>query len=365
MEKRIISIVVFFLLIAAPVRAETPSETVVAPRLTENAGADGLTGRLANRLKFNGLVEVETFVGKNFLGEKTSDLSLAKVELGLEAKITDWITARMVVLYEESAENDHFIIDEGTIALGNEEKTPFYLTAGKMYVPFGSFKSAMVSDPLTLELAETSAISLLAGYTEGGWYGSLYVFNGKVNEAGGDNIMDTFGANLGYKLEKEDWQINLGAGWLNNLGNSNTMRDYIATTSSTVDGFTKALALHGRLQYSGWSVMTEYIAALASFQPGEMDFAGGGARPKAWQLELAYTTEVAEREVTLALGYQGTDEAVALGLPKHRYLASVGIDVLDKTTLALEYRQDKDYGLAQGGTNENEHQALMQLAVKF
>lgn len=363
MKKKIIRIAVFLLLIAAPVQAETPSET--ADRLTESAGSDDLAGRLADRLNFNGLVEVEAFVGKNFLREKTSDLSLARVELGVEAKITDWSTARMIMLYEEGVENNHLIIDEVAITLGNEENSPFYLTAGKMCVPFGFFKSAMVSDPLTLELAETSAISLLAEYTKGGWYGALYVFNGKVNETGGNNIMDTFGANLGYKLEEAGWQLDLGAGWLNNLGNSKTMRDYLATTSSTVDALTDALALHARFQYGDWIVMTEYIVALASFQSGEIDFSGGGDRPKAWQLELAYITELAEREVTLALGYQGTDEAVALGLPKHRYLASIGLGLFDRTTLALEYRYDQDYNTTQGGTNENDHQALMQLAVKF
>lgn len=369
MKEKIIGMAGLLLLITTPALADPPKETeTAAPRLAENsapAGVESLAGKLADRLEFGGLVEVEAFAGKDFSGVKTSDVSLATVELGLEAKITEVVSAHVVALYEEGEEDDHLIIDQGTITLGNAEKSPFQLTAGKMYVPFGSFTSSMVSDPLTLELAETRDTALRAGFAQAGWHGSLYTFNGEVDKTRGNDTMKTFGANLGYTLQEGEWQLDLGAGWLNNLGDSNTMRDHIATTSTTVDDFTEALALHANLQYGGWSVMTEYIAALDSFQPGEMDFAGRGAEPKAWQMELAYTTEVAAREVTLALGYQRTDEAVALGLPEHRYLGSVGIGVFDKTTLALEYRHDQDYGIAEDGTNESAHQVVAQLAVEF
>jgi hypothetical protein len=368
MKKTIIGMAGLLLLSAGPALAEPKEAEIAAPRLEEKrepTGLDSLAGKLADRLEFSGLVEIEAFAGKDFSGAKTSDVSLATVELGLDAKITDMVSAHVLALYEEGEENDHLIIDEGTITLGNAEKSPFHLTVGKMYVPFGSFTSSMVSDPLTLELAETRDTALLAGFTHKGWYGALYTFNGEVDETGKDDTMKAFGANLGYKLEEGEWKIDLGAGWLNNLGNSNTMRDHLATTSTTVDDFTEALALHGQLHYGGLSATAEYIAALDSFKPGEMDFAGRGAKPEAWQLELAYTTEVAEREVTLALGYQRTEEAVALGLPEHRYLASIGVGIFDKTTLALEYRHDQDYDLAQGGTDESANQVVAQLAVEF
>ncbi len=369
MKKKIIGIPGILLLIAASALAETPKESGTAtPSLAENRepnSVDDLAEKLANRLEFSGLVEIEAHAGKDFSGAKTSDVTLATVELGLEARITDMLSAHVLALYEEGEENGHLIIDEGTITLGNAEKSPFHLTAGKMYVPFGSFTSAMVSDPLTLELAETRDTALLAGFAKAGWHGAAYTFNGEVDQTGGNDTMKTFGANLGYTLEEDAWQIGLGAGWLNNLGNTNTMRDHLATTSTTVDGFIEALALHGRLQYGNWGVLAEYIAARNSFQPGEMDFAGRGAKPEAWQMELAYTTEVCEREVTLALGYQRTGEAVALGLPEHRYLGSIGIGVFDKTTLALEYRHDQDYDIAQGGTDESAHQVVAQLAVKI
>ncbi|OGR02291.1 MAG: hypothetical protein A2520_08905 [Deltaproteobacteria bacterium RIFOXYD12_FULL_53_23] len=378
MKKKIISMAGLLLLNVAPAWADTFKEAEISvPRVGENHEAlhehkhesvgnlDGLAGKLADRLKFSGLVEIEVAAHKDFLGAKTSDASLATVELGLDAKITELVGAHVLALYEEGAENDHIIIDEGTITLGDENQSPFYLAVGKMYVPFGSFKSSLVSDPLTLELAETRDTALLAGFAAAGWYGSLYTFNGEVDKTGGNDTMGTFGANLSYKLEDEKWQIDLGAGWLNNLGNSNTLRDHIATTSVSVAKFIESLALHGRLQYGGLSVMAEYVTALDFFQPGEMIFAGRGAKPKAWQLELAYTTEVADREVTLALGYQRTEETVVLGLPEHRYLGSICVGIFDKTTLALEYRHDQDYDIAQGGTDESAKQVVAQLAVAF
>jgi hypothetical protein len=234
-----------------------------------------------------------------------------------------------------------------------------------MYVPFGSYESFMVSDPLTLEIAETRDTALLAGFAGAGWHGSVYVFNGEVDESGENDTLSTFGASLAYKLNHPGWQLDLGADFINNLGDSNSLRDHIATTSGTVDDPTEAMALHAHLHYGGWSFLTEYIAALDSFQADAMNFSGSGARPKAWMLELAYAAEVAEREVTLALGYQRTDEAAPLGLPEHRYLGSIGVGLFSNTTLTLEYQHDQDYDLAEGGTDESAHQAIMQLAVAF
>lgn len=365
MEKNFINLAVLLLLVAAPVFAAGPKESEDAAREQDKtAQLAGLAEKLADKILCSGLVEVEYSAGKDFSRTKTHDANLATVALGLDATITELVAAHLLALYEEG-EGDHFVIGEGTITLGNMESAPFHLTAGKMYLPFGSFASTMISDPLPLELAETSNTAMLTGFAGGGWRGSLYLFHGEVDEPGENDTIGSSGAALDYNTEQAGWLIGLGAGWLNNLGGSDTIRDHIATTSVTVKDFTGGLSLHGSLRHGGWSALAEYVAALDSFLPGEMAFAGRGAQPRAWQLECAYTTEVAERAVTLALGYQRTDEAMALGLPEYRYLGSVGVGIFENTTLLLEHRQDHDYALAVGGTDESAHQTMAQLAVEF
>ena len=75
--------------------------------------------------------------------------------------------------------------------------------------------------------------------------------------------------------------------------------------------------------------------------------------------------EILGKETTFALGYQGTDEAVALDLPKHRYLATIGMQILKNTTLALEYLHDEDYPQRDGGTGGEADQVTVQVAVEF
>lgn len=43
----------------------------------------------------------------------------------------------------------------------------------------------------------------------------------------------------------------------------------------------------------------------------------------------------------LTLGYQGTEESLALGLPKDRYMGTVRMMIFNNTSLALEYRYDE------------------------
>jgi len=62
----------------------------------------------------------------------------------------------------------------GTITLGNMEMFPVYLTAGKMYVPFGNFESNMIQDPVTLEIGETRESAGQVGFEHSGFYGSAY-----------------------------------------------------------------------------------------------------------------------------------------------------------------------------------------------
>ncbi len=55
-------------------------------------------------------------------------------------------------------------------------------------MPFGNFESNMISDPVTLTLAETREDVVQVGFgTEGGFYDSAYFFNGDTDKSK-DNV---------------------------------------------------------------------------------------------------------------------------------------------------------------------------------
>ncbi|MDA3969741.1 MAG: LbtU family siderophore porin [Desulfobulbaceae bacterium] len=325
----------------------------------------GLLQAINDHVDLSALVEVEASSAKAFDKSKSSDIALATVEIGLDGQVSEWSSAHILLKYEEGEDNDHVFIDEGTITLGNIEKFPFMLTAGKMYVPFGAYNSNMISDPLTLEFGETndSAVQILTAIN--GFYATAYVFNGKTDETDKDDLVRTYGANMGYTMSSDAFSLDAGIDWLSNLADSNGLADHISTTSGTIADPVNGLSFHATVEAGGFTVTGEYVAALDNFAAGEVDFKGQGAEPKAYNLEAAYGMEIANRTTTFALGYQATDEALGLGLPESRYIGAVSVELFTNTALALEYFYDEDYDTSDGGTGEDANTLTMQLALEF
>ena len=337
---------------------------------------------ITDSVEISGLVEVElNSTNDDINDEDTSDITLATVELGIDASLSEWASAHLLLLYEEGEESDHIIVDEGTITVGNLEKFPAYLTVGKMYVPFGSFESNMISDPLTLEIGETGDTAVQVGFESGAFYGSVYAYNGDINETDEDDNIDTFGVNAGYRIGNEQMALDVGFGWTNNIGDSDALGDHIdATSFGSVDDYVAGLALHAVFTTEPFTVIGEYVTALNDFEATEVDFNGDGAEPEAWNIEIGYTTELFNRETTFAIGYQGTDEALALGLPEERYLVAASLGIFDNTALSLQWAHDEDYDDGDSSTtclddngavtncNGSDNDAdtfTMQLAVEF
>ncbi|MGB3647444.1 MAG: LbtU family siderophore porin [Desulfobulbales bacterium] len=329
------------------------------------AHEESLLGKINERVTLSGVVEVEAFSAEDFNGADTSDITLATVGLGLDAEITEWVNAHILLLYEED-DTEPMDLDEGTITLGNLEKFPLYLNAGKMYVPFGSFESNMISDPLTLELGETRESAALVGFEVSDFYGSLYAFNSDINETGDDDKIASFGANAGYGYENDNMSLDIGADWINNIAATDIFKGYFGDAGITaVQDYPSGLTAHLTLGYGPFMLIGEYLGALDAFQTGELDFNGRGAEPSAWNLEAAYTRESKGKETTFAVGYQKTGEALALELPEERILASIGVEIWKYTSLALEYLHDEDYSVNDGGTGNDANAATLQLAVVF
>ncbi len=341
----------------------------------------------SERLSFSGLIEVEAFTRDGYNGEDESDITLATVELGLDAQIADWVSGQIVLLWEED-DTEPMDVDVGTITLGNMKMFPIYLTAGKMYVPFGNFESNMIQDPLTLEIGETRESAVQVGFEHSGFYGSVYTFNGDIDENGEDNEVKCFGANAGYAFENDNISFDIGAGWINNLIDSDGLGDrfeemiegYATDTGSEtgwalrdyVDGF----AVHAIINFGPATLIGEYVGAADDIEWNVSDDTAGAmaalglnpvektGEPKAWNFELAYTVEVMSKETTFALGFQGTDDLAGI-LPEERYMASIGVGIAENTSFTLEYLHDEDYDQNEGGTGDDADMVTVQLAIEF
>jgi hypothetical protein len=344
-------------------RSEVESAATPVTDKEKAEAESGPISTIRDHVDISGLVEVETAFGTDFEDNDLSDIVLATVELGFDAEINDWVNAHLLLLYEED-DTEPMDVDEGTITVGNPEVCPGYVTAGKMYVPFGNFESYMISDPLTLEVGETNESAVLVGMDASGFYASLYAFNGdiKKKDDGHDDQIRGFGGNVGYAFENDSMGIDIGIDCISNIADSDLLSEVV---SEEIEDYILGYTFHAILNIGPLGFIGEYVGAGDDFKNDELLFGSDGAQPIAWNIEAGYTFELGGKESTLALGYQGTDEALALELPETRVMGSFGIEIYDHTTLSFEYAHDEDYDESDGGTGNDADVGTAQLAVEF
>lgn len=318
---------------------------------------------------FGALMEVEYSSAEAFGGGRTSDVALATVELSAEARINDWTRAQLVLLYEEDG-TEPMDLDVGTLTFGNPDASPWFLTGGRQYVPFGRFETGMVSDPLTLELGETWESALRVGFASEGPYGSVYLFNGDVDEGAREDRADSYGAQLGWASGDAENGFDLGLSWIANLADSDTLQetDNAAASGILADGVVERVAgaaLHAVYHAGPFTLIGEYVGATAEFDPADLTFAGAGARPAAWNLEVDYTFDLLGREASIAVGHQRSDEALGIGLPRARSLATLSIGVLEKAAVSFEYALAEDYATTDGGSSDTAGAFTVQFAAEI
>ncbi|MCG8427907.1 MAG: LbtU family siderophore porin [Chromatiales bacterium] len=325
--------------------------------LKETGGSGGTGGGWWQGVEMSGLVEVEASHTSPFEGDDESDLVVATVELGVEAQVNDWMSANLLLLWEED-EGD-VTVDEAFVTFGNADVSPFSFTAGRIVAPFGVFETHMVSDPFTLDLGETKETAALVGYESNGINAAAYAFNGDLDHS--DNHIDNFGLSVGYGND----DFNVGLDYISDIGDSDVLADVVdeAAYSDRVGG----VAVHAQYSAGPISVIGEYVTAVDDFEVGALEFDGEGARPAAFNIEAGYTMEqgVAGRETTVAVGYQQTKEALAIELPEKRVSVAASVAVNDNATIAVEWAHDTDYDQSEGGTGENADTVTAQLAVEF
>lgn len=314
----------------------------------------------------SGLVEVEAMSSDNAdINSATdngdvSDIAVATVELGLEARLNDWTRASVVLLYEE--DDTELDVDAATLTFGNPDASPLYLTVGRTVVPFGRFVTHMVSDPFTLEIGETYETTALVGFESDGLYGSAFLFNGDADEEGDDDTISNGGLNLGYAHEGDNGSFDVSVSYLSDLADTDALTDTVGGTVSDEVAAWSAYVAYAR---GPFTVLGEYLAASDRFDAGDLAFDGRGAKPSAWNVEAGYTFELAGKESTVAIGYQNTEEALGLELPEERLSVGLSVAMMENTAVSFEWARDEAYETADGGTGQDGDTVTAQLAVEF
>ncbi len=323
---------------------------------------------LSEKVSFSALIEGEFSYGNDYDGNTGSEFVLATVELGLEAELNDWARTAILALYEGGEENEQLIIDEGFLEIGNYDRFPFSIQAGKLYVPFGNFETHMVQDPLTLEIGEISDFAVNIAFESAGLYGGIFSYNG-MKDDGGSDVIKGYGAQFGYAMAHDSISIDTAVSYVSNIADSGGISDFINNdiAKDTVHDQVAGLGIHAITAFGPTMLITEYLTALDNFNETgeaapELHYT---SQPAAWNIEFSYSAEIGSIPGTVAVGLQGSKGAGDLGLPESRYIAAVSLELFPATALTFEYFFDTDYDTKDGGTDETSSTFTTQLACEF
>jgi hypothetical protein len=291
-------------------------------------------------VELTGLVEVEASKQHSAAAD-TSDIAVATVELGIAAKINDWTDAEVVLLYEDGGNLD---VDTATISIADPDNI-WTFTAGKTVAPFGVYDTNLVSDPLTLQMSETPEDILMFGIDKNGFSTGAYIFNGDIDK-GGDEVKSA-GAYLGYAYEHDDYAIAATLGYINNFADSDGISG-LATQSITqhIGGWAAAF----NMTSGSFNLIGEYVGATDDFAANTLATTSAAASPSAWNIEAAYNFSIQSIPSTIAIGFQGTDEATDIGLPENKTLLALSMMIMENTSLSFEFANEEDYAGADTDT---------------
>lgn len=323
-----------------------------------------------------------------------ADVTLSDAEFDIYAQADPWVFGYLSFAWADSFNtpyrvgNANAIIDKAFLTVGNLSRSPFYGSFGQLYVPFGQYASYMISDPLTKTLARTKGRAIVLGlYPRGdtGVFASTYVFKSDTSDAA-KSVAG--GANLGYNFAIHNAIFgSIAGGIISNIADSIGMQINGAPSSIPFGGFSMnnaaeqiykavpAADINGIATYKHLNLMAEYVDTTTTFDPRAMTFNNGNARPSAGQVEGAYTFAACGRPGSFAIGYNWTQDALALLLPKQRYIAAINYSIWRDTMESLEFRHDINYSGNDTATgagsvpfsplNKTVNMATVQIAVFF
>ncbi len=348
-----------------------------------------------------------------YQGENTQRVSLNDVYLNLFGNVNDWTKAFASISYNNASGVSLFAtkagqysnvypvntltLEQGYAQISNFDQTPFFLKLGKFYQDFGRYTIHPITRSLTQVLSESLQTAAQVGFvTRMGFHGDIAAFDTPLNQRRayplgipqGHKTTD-YTAAIGFDQMNDQLGFGINLGYIYDMVGVNDIAQVISQYQNTaIFGPGGALLVNGgtyRNRVSGgtidayvssgpFSLIGDYVTAMQNFSNNDLNSklppanafgTHGGAKPWAGNLQAGYGFNAWSKNQNVYLGYQASGDAVAVFLPKNRWVAGYNIDMWKNTNLGLELDHDTDYNVSQGGTGNSSNLISFRAGVKF
>ncbi len=299
-------------------------------------------------------------------GESTGDWTLGSSELDVAAAINDKVEAYIALAYDESPpsiggariSNSGFNLNMGFVNIGDLDESPYYFTAGQLFVPFGRFSTSMISAPLTMRMARTKTRPFILGYKsqrDFGPFAAAYAY--KSDTTLGNTAVG--GLNLGYVFNAGYMAGEVGGSIISSFDDVGGIQNTGSRMGTTFGGFASptngnesvhkvpGAGVHASMGIDRYSLTAEWVGTLGRFHAEDLSFNGKGALLRAAQLEGGVTFMAFDKPSSVSIGYQWSKDTLALNMPEHRISGVFNISLWKDTVESLEYRHDINYATNQ------------------
>jgi len=284
-----------------------------------------VAGKWWQSVEIGGAIEVEATHASADGSDDTSDITVPTAEIGVTAQVNDWVSGEIVIKWDETGGSNNIELDTALISIADPNAS-WFTNAGRYTLPFGTYNTNMLSDPLTLNIGEIGVTALEAGYSTNGFTVAAFTFQSNPG-----NDIDSFGAIVGYEGSSEQAHFSGHLGYVNNLAESGGW----VTDGNQVPGWIAS----AQLDIANFTIVGEYLSATDDFSDA------GGTQPSAYNIEIGYHFDAGSLPAVIALGYQGTDDANHSNweLAENRVLGALSVEVMEGTSLGLEYMNEESY----------------------
>jgi hypothetical protein len=371
-----------------------------------------------NRIGVTGGVNFDAHWGnrsQGYEGENVQRLSLNDAYLNIGANVNDWTKAFTSFSFSNPSARlsgsffplgtsgtplagqysnvytpvNGINLEQGYVTIANYDVSPIFFQIGKQYTDYGRYTIHPLVRTMTQVMTESLVTSAKLGFiTQMGFHGDIYAFDNPATQTSQGHTGTIYGAALGFDQLNDQLGFDVGVGYMSNITGVNDINaalgnayaNGLTSTAAAALGFPTTgsyihtvggIAVYGDVNSGPFSLGVRYTQAIQHFNPNDIsnqyNLAAGvsGARPWALDVTGGFGFNYWAKNQNLYLGYQTSNNAVNLALPKNRWIVGYNVDMWKNTNVGLEYNHDTSYSSGNNAFNHSSNTVGARASVKF